>query len=172
MVSGIHWHTRTVVKFLSCGEMNLVLNDGLIYCFVDFVQPAMRFRIAQTQNVQRRHNFLILQNLDTLPARDIRQQTPSMPPSASDVQKNPMRSPQLHQQSIEVHQFLAIHFLNWAEKVGEGTDNDPNPPKVFEFDGLKRFSDPLNIRDVRPKVYMSEFCDFGEVERRRFPRFA
>ena len=83
-----------------------------------------------------------------------------------------MQSPQLYQQSIEVHQSLAVHFLNRFDEVNGGTDSDPDPPKVFEFDRSKRFSDPLDVRDVRPKVYMSEFCDFGEVERRWLPRCA
>ena len=79
-----------------------------------------------------------------------------------------MRSPQFHQQSIEVHQFLAIHFLNRVEVV----NSDPNPLKVFEFGGLKRFGDPLDVLGFRPKIHMFEFCDFGEVERRWLPKSA
>ena len=84
-----------------------------------------------------------------------------------------MRSPQPYQQSIEVHQFLAKHGVpNRAHEVGGGTNSDPNPPKVFEFSGLKNFCDPLDVRGARPKAYMFEFCDFEEVERRWPPRRA
>lgn len=67
---------------------------------------------------------------------------------------------------IEVHQFPTKDFPEWVEEVIGGADGDFNLMEDFGFNGLKRLGDPLDLRHVRPKVYVFEFRGSGEVKQR------
>ena len=67
---------------------------------------------------------------------------------------------------IEVLPFPMIRRVNQLPE-GAGKQVDGDPLKLFGFDGLERRDDPPDARPSPPKHHIFEFCNFGEVKRRR-----